>query len=371
MPGKRLTWIILGSLAVLVVVVLVARGLRTTGSDGRRQLNLLLWTGYEEPAILNAFKQKYSVDVSYKTFVGGDAMFSLLTQSKGQYDVVVVDPEYIQKLHALGRLAELNPSDYDFSDYFESFKKFPLSWIDGKLYAVVVEYGALGLVYNTNHISLDEVRTYDILFSPKVKGKVGVWDWYLPIMGVLSRSLGYNKPYEISDEQFAALKRRLLRLRPQLAAIHANFPELMSSLANEDTWIVPGGAGWVASALQQQGKPYDWTVPKEGGVMWMDSLVIPNDAPHPEVAKLYIQWMMTAEAQALLSQKQAFHSNVPNRKAYDLLPKEHKDRLKTHNEEDVRALLAKLAVRSLPVNQDEKVWQEAWEEFKAGRIAVR
>src|SRR6266568_2814190 len=79
---KRLTWIILASVVALVVVVAVVRELRTPGSGGTRYLNLLLWTGYEEPAILNAFKKKYDVNVNYKTFVGGDAMFSLLTQSK-------------------------------------------------------------------------------------------------------------------------------------------------------------------------------------------------------------------------------------------------------------------------------------------------
>lgn len=367
MSKRNVIWIAL-LLVVAVAAVLAARGFQRAGVDGRKRLNLLVWTGYEEAPILNAFKKKYpNVDVSYKTFVGGDAMFALLTQSRGEYDVVVVDPEYIQKLFALGRLTELNPSEYDFSDYFEPFKKFPLSWINNKLYSVVVEYGANALVYNTKHLTPEEARSYAILFSPKLKGKVGVWDWYLPIMGVLSRSLGHTKPYNLSDEQFGALKRRLFMLRPQIAAIHANFPEVISSLANEDTWVVPGGAGWLASTLQDQGKPYDWIVPDEGGIMWVDSLVIPTDAPHPDVAKLYIQWMMTAEAQALLSQKRAYHSNVPNKKAYDLMPEKLKQRLKFYDEERVKAFVATLALRTLPVNQSEKTWQEAWEEFKALR----
>ena len=332
-----------------------------------RELNLLSWTGYEERAMLDIFEELHDVKVNYKTFVGADQMFALLTQSQGQYDVVVIDPEYIEKLHAAGRLAPLDPAGYDFSDYFEPFRKFPLAWIDGKLYAVVVEFGSNGIVYNTDHLTDEDVETWDILWDPKVEGKVGIWDWYLPNMGVISRSLGNQVPYDITDEQLAAVRDRLDSLRSQVTAIHPNPPEMLSALANGQTWIVPAGGEWVAAILQQQGHPINWTVPKEGGIMWMDALGIPNDAPNPDVAKLYIQWMQTPEAQALLSQKQAYQSSVPNRKAYDLLTDAQKDTLRIHDEEDALDLLSRLSVRSLPIQQSEATWQDIWEEFKTGK----
>jgi len=166
-----------------------------------------VWTGYEEPGLLKPFEEKHNVKVNYKTFVGGDRMFALLTQSRGEYDVVTVDPEYIEKLHALGRLSELNPSDYDFSDYFKPFNKFPQSWIDGKLYAVVVEWGANAMVYNTKHFTSKEAQTYETLFGSKAQGRVGVWDWYLPIMGLMGKSLGFKDPFDIDDAEFQVVIR--------------------------------------------------------------------------------------------------------------------------------------------------------------------
>jgi spermidine/putrescine transport system substrate-binding protein len=336
-------------------------------SKKQPEINLLIWSGYEQPELIEPFAKKYGVKVNYKTFFGGDAMFALLTQSKGVYDAVIVDPEYIQKLHALGRLQPLDPAEFDTSAYFEPFRKFPLSWIDSKFYAPVIEFGSMGIVYNTKHLTEAEASSYAILLDPKVKGRVGVWDWYLPIMGVVSRSLGNQKPYDISDAEFEALKRRLAELRPQIRAIHGSFPEQMTSLANEDTWIVPGGAEWAALALKAQGKPYDWTIPKEGGVMWVDTVAIPTDAPHPELGKLYIKWMMSPEAQAALSQKRAYASYVPNQKAYELMTAEHKKLLKWTTAPEIEAMVAKLSVRTLPVRQTEKTWQDAWEAFKAGK----
>jgi len=333
--------------------------------EPKRELNLLVWVGYEERAMIEPFEKKFNVKVNHKTFVGGDQMFALFTQSKGTYDVVVVDPEYIEKLYAAGRLAELNRGDYNFNDYFEPFQKFPLSWINGKLYAVLVRFGSNGLVYNKKYLTEKDVKSYKILWDKKVKGKIGIWDWYLPSMGVLSRAMGNGEPYKISDKQFSALKKRLMELRPQVAAIHPKPPEMLAALANEQTWIVPAGGEWVAAILQQQGKPIDWTVPDEGGVMWVETLVIANDAPHPEIAKMYIQWMQTPEAQALLTQREAYNSNVPNKKAYELLTEQQKNTLKVHNEEEALALIRKLSVRRLPINQPETVWQDVWQDFKA------
>ena len=351
---------------IFLVIVLAAFVFGCTKKpEAKKELNLLCWVGYDERAMLEPFEKKHNVKVNYKTFAGGDQMFALLTQSKGTYDVVVVDPEYVEKLHGAGRLAELNPADYDFKDYFEPFQRFPLCWINEKLYAALVRFGANGLVYNTNHLTAKDVESYKILWDPKVQGKIGIWDWYLPSMGVLSRAMGNVEPYEISDEQFAALTKRLQQLRPQVAAIHPQLPELLSALANEQTWIVPGGGEWAASILRQQGKPMDWTVPDEGGIMWIETLVIPNDAPHPDVAKKYIEWMQTPEAQALLTQREAYNSNVPNKKAYDLLTEKQKDILKIHNEAEALALIKKLSVRRLPINQPETVWQDTWQKFKA------
>jgi spermidine/putrescine transport system substrate-binding protein len=315
--------------------------------------------------MLEPFEKTFNVKVNYKTFVGGDQMFALLTQSRAQYDAVVVDPEYVEKLHAAGRLSELTPTDYRFDDYFQPFQRFPLCWINGKLQAILIRFGSNGLVYNTNHVTAEEAKSYKILWSEKVKNRVGIWDWYVPSMGVISRFLGNQEPYAINDEQFRTLKQRMMELRPQVKAIHPKPPEMIAALGNEETWIVPGIGEWIAAILKQQGKPIDWTVPDEGGIMWVETLVIPNDAPHPEVAKQFIQWMQTPKAQALLTQREAYQSNVPNKKAYDILTAAQKDTLKVHNEQEALELINKLSVRRLPVNQPEKQWQDAWQEFKS------
>lgn len=349
---------------LFVILVCAAMGAASPGS-AKETLHFLCWAGVDDPALLEAFEKDTGISIQFKTFVGADAMYSLLTNSKNQYDVAMAGQEYIGKLYADGRLAILDPADYDLRQYIPTFQKLPVCYAKDNMIALPIEFGANGLAYNTSVISASEASSYAILMSDKVKGKVGVWDRYLPIMGVLSKSLGNEAPYDISDEKFMALKKHLLALRQQLSVIAPNFPVLIDSLARGETVVVPGGALFFAVTLQGQGIPIDWIIPKEGGIMWLDSLVILNDAPHPNLAKRFLQWMCTPKAQAMLAGKKAFAASVPNAAAYPLMHPELRKLLKMENGEEAEALAKKLVVRTLPVQQNEKTWQNAWDVFKA------
>ena len=101
--------------------------------------------------------------------------------------------------------------------------------------------------------------------------------------------------------------------------------------------------------------------------MWVDSLVIPTDAPHPDSAKQFLQWMCSSKAQSLLANKKSFAASVPNAAAYPEIDLKLRKLLKTENGEEAEALAKKLVVRILPVQQTEQIWQNAWVAFKTGK----
>lgn len=357
---------------IFLVAGMISLSCRSNGpSPITKELRVLAWVGYEESEIVQPFESEFGVKVLTETFTGADKMFAKLASAPNAYDVVVIDPEYISKLHSAGLLSELDPDRFDFSNYINPLRKFPLCWIDGKMYTVLVRFGVNAIVYNTEKLSKEEVSSYDILWSPKVKGKVGIWDWYLPNMGVLSLSAGFVPPYRLDEIQFGKLKKRLDTLRPQVKAIMGSFSDINAAFARGDIWIAPALGEHTAAVLSEDGHPIDWVVPKEGGIMWIETLGIPPGAANKASAMDYIRYIQRPEVQAKLTWRRAYRSNIPNVQGIALLSAAQQNALKVHNGNEATALVESIQVRRLPEDPGgsplESMWQAEWQRFKAGK----
>ena len=337
---------------------------QTPGTD---EVRLLGWIGYNEEDLLQLIESRTGITVVAESFVGGDQMFATLLRHPDSYDLVVVDPEYIERLARTEVIRPLAKSDFRFDDYFPSLREFPLSYVDSELYAVLIRFGFNGLLYNAKYLTADDVRSYGILTSEKLRGKVLLFDWYLPNMGVFSRILGNSSsPYDLDEEKYAALKQFMSRLRPNVRTIQSDFSQMVASLGSGDTWVQPTAGESLTWTLRKSNPDIDWTIPEEGGVLWCETLAIPTKARNPGGAAKVIQFLQTPEGQAALVRRKAYIGSVPNELAYARLTDAEKSVLKIRNSGDAEALLRTVSIRRLPVAQPERAWQDAWTTFKAG-----
>lgn len=358
MEKKRLTFLKTAGLCLLAAAVYYFVSRSHSGD-----LNLLCYIGYDEPEFIGQFTKETGIKVNVKTFFGGDEMYSLLSGAKNTYDVVVVDPEYLQKLVKDHRLKGLPDSVIEAENYYEEFRGHSAGKVDRVQYGVVVRFGVNGLVYNSKYITADEASSYQVLWNKKVEGHIGLVDWYLLSMGGVSKALGNSDPYDINDKQFEVLSKTLRELKPKLSGIYS-VPDMFAELANEKCWVLPCGGESVAYPLRNM--PWIvWTVPKEGGVYWTEALAIPVDSPNPATAEIFLRWAQKAAPQALLATRKAYASSVPNKEAYALMSKETRSILQTDSQEKVTKLLSHLTQRKLPANAGR--WANEWEEFKAGK----
>lgn len=341
---------------------------REEGKTQGRPLRLLAWVGYDEPDFLKLVEERVGRGVEVKTYVGGDQMYNLYTSApKGTYDVVVVDAEYGKRMFDEGLLRPLPREEWYSSDLFEPFATGVPARVGDNVFAAVVRWGALGLVYNKDHLTDEDVASYAILLSPKVRGKVGVFDWYLPTMGVLSLSLGNGKPFDLSKVELEVLSNYLAQLRPQVATIHPNTGDVISDLRSGEAWVTPGIGEWAAAVLEEEGRPIDWIIPKEGGVMWVEALAIPSSARDPQLSALLLEAIKQNNILAALSWRKAYHSQVTRRGAYPFLSSTQRQILKANDLDELQNLLSRLIPRRLPGPQTtEAEWLRVWAKFKAG-----
>ncbi len=330
-------------------------------------LRVLAWVGYDEAEFLNPLEKELGLKIEVKTYVGGDQMYSLFRAAPpGTYDLVVVDAEYGERMYKENLLSHIDRELWYAPDLFLPFSNGDPVKLGDKVYAVVVRWGALGIVYNRTHLTPERARSYNVLWSPQVKGKVGIFDWYLPTMGVLSRYLGNPNPYDLDSAGLKQLKETLLKLRPQVRAIHPNTGDVINDLRTGQAWLIPGIGEWAAAVLAEEGRAIDWTIPAEGGVMWVEAFAIPASTKNATWAKRFLESVRRPEHLARLAWRKAYHSQVVRREAYEKMTADQRKLLKAESLPDLQEMMNRLTIRKLPgPRTTEREWLQVWTEFKA------
>ncbi|MCK5026044.1 MAG: spermidine/putrescine ABC transporter substrate-binding protein [Nanoarchaeota archaeon] len=350
---------------LLVLIILAGCSTNTPVNQESTELNIVAWIGYDEESLIKPFEEKYDVKVNVKTAVGDPNVVSLLEQSPDTYDLIVVGPETVPKLHAKDLLQPVEKSNYPVDQFIEPLNNFPFMEIDGNTYAIPVRWGSNGLLYNPKYLSADDVQSYEILWDEKVKGKVGIWDYYIPSMGVISRYNGNEKAHDISDKKLEELAQTLYSLKPQVKTILANGADVHTALANEEVWVVPGGGEWNIAVLKEQGYDIAWTVPKEGGLMWAESISIVKGAKNKDLAEKFIEYITSPEGQTIIAWREAYIGIPAHKEAFSMLSVEQQNIMQAHNANEGQELANQVTLRSLPIQQEEQDWLDIWQEFKA------
>lgn len=359
-------------LAITLVAVVAAIAFilwstnRLPASD--KEVKVLAYVGYDEEEYIQPIEEAIGAEVVVDTYVGGEQMYTKFTQApRGTYDIVVIDAEYGQRLFAEHRILPLDETLWHYDDLFAKFSAGGPTRAGDSVYAAVARWGSIGLVFNTDHINQEQAGTYDILFNEEYKDRIGIYDWYLPNMGIISLSQGNESPYDLSQDQLNQLKRRLSQLRQQVVSIQPSPGQVLADLRSGSVWLAPGIGEWAAAALASEGLPIDWSVPAPGGIMWVEAFAIAADSDDTELAEAFVRQVMQPKQLALLATRKAYFSQVTRRSAYEHIPATARHYLKATDLSEVGVLCDQLQFRHLPgPSTSEAEWIAAWSEFKAG-----
>ena len=339
------------------------------------ELNMLSWYGLAEPDMVEEFEAKNNVKFKPKYYAGGDNMLAALAQSPaGTFDIIHTDAEYARILIERGDLVdEMDPNDYPFDDMqHEDFTKFPGHWKDGKLYSVITRYGHLGVSYNTEAVSAEEAMSYNVFWDPKVKGKVGHFDWHLPNLGEVSLLNGNTdpSPFDIDEAAWNKVKEKTLSLKPQVKGFF-DYGGTFASLKNGEILVCVGIGDWVTGVVAKDGAPVDSVVPKEGGIQWTESYSIVSTSTKKDMAKKYIQYTLTPAGQVRSANMAAYPGFCVTKSGQAaLIEKTPKEAQRTGqmpgmaNHPVTLIKEGRIHYRDTPKQQSLEEWNEFWSEYK-------
>ncbi len=96
----------------------------------------------------------------------------------------------------------------------------------------------------------------------------------------------------------------LMAVRPYIQKFHSS--EYINALANGDICVAVGWSGDILQARDRaaeadNGVEIAYNAPAEGALMWFDQMAIPVDAPNPEGAHMFLNFIMDAQNMAAAS----------------------------------------------------------------------
>jgi spermidine/putrescine transport system substrate-binding protein len=266
-------------------------------------IQFMSWEGYDFPGPMEEWKKKNGVEIQ-STYMGShdDIQAKILGGGGAGLDLITYGSSYKELYRELKILKPIDesriPNLKNLLPFFAS--NVQNIWVesDGTRTGVPCDWGAVGISYDSSAIS-EAPTSYDILFDPKYKGKVGMPDDALGAYGQAARVLGLNSS-RMTEEEFTKVTNWLTDLAKQTKGVSASYGDVSTRFIAGD--IVLSFLGWAAykSFAADAGKKTIETVwPQNGGgLAFSNAYAIPPGADNEETALAWINETLRPEVQA-------------------------------------------------------------------------
>jgi spermidine/putrescine-binding protein len=270
-------------------------------------LSLLVWEGYADPATVHAFEESHQCKVMASYMGSSDELVAKLRGgSASNYDVISPSSDVAGSITRTGLAAPLDLSKLpSYSQLSAKLRDLPLVKANGQIYGVPFMWGPNPLLYDTTAFA-QPPDSWTIFWNPKYKGKISVWD-DLSTVYMAAQILGFDKPdpsqlYNLTDEQLAAVKKKLLELKPNVRKLWSTGGELTNLFQNHEVVLA---MGWPLNTndLRKLNFPIGETIPRENTTGWIDHLMITSASGNKELAHAFLEYMIQAKTQKLVTDR--------------------------------------------------------------------
>ncbi len=277
-------------------------------------LNVLTWCDHEDPALLEPFEQANDLKINFKSIDSTAAILAVLGQSKpGDWDVLVVDQTDTARLAGMKLLEPLDAKDYPFDDIPPEVADPALSSVDGTLYTVPEKFGYNTVAYNKAAVDPQAMTDINAIWDPKYQGRIAMYDYYVPMIEYVAIALGKN-PADLTEADLPAIKEKLIALKANSQMI-GDVVTVQQALASGAVDILVGGGEWVTAGIAADNPNLDYVIPTQGGVRWQQGLAIFADSKQKDLAKKFVQYIVSPEAQGKLATSACYWGMPANSKA--------------------------------------------------------
>jgi iron(III) transport system substrate-binding protein len=327
----------LNACALLTVTVLTITACGSAGASGPEDSAGALGSVVQQKAFDELYQKALGAGETQVTVYGPPASPEFYEAFTRRFPGIKVTPQQLQgpirtaKLEAEkssgnsvgdvatdGQRAIGALSNEGWCDSFDPIMDVDAKWLH--MNNTVLDYSSLvfGVLYNTNMVEEKDVpRSWEDLLDPKWKGKMSIADPAGP--SVSTAAFASMLVPESNNERYGMSY--LQKLKAQEISYAAKSPMVPQSVASGDTALGVLVSGHQYKEAKDKGAPVGFSFPLEAGnVNQPNSVCLLKNAPNPNAAKLYLDWIYSPDGQTVIAETQMLYPIMPGTNQPEGLP---------------------------------------------------
>ncbi len=276
-------------------------------------LNIYNWSNYMPQELIRIFQQESGIHINYSEFDSSETLYAKLkTNPDIGFDIIVPSSYYIPRMVREKMLHRLDKTHIPNLRYLNP-ALMGRAYDPQNDYSVPYTWGVTGIAVNTHYYNPNDIRCWQDLWRPQYRNQLLMLDDMREVFSVALIALGYS----VNDTNPSHIHQAYQKLRQLLPNIR-----LFNSDAEQTTYVDEDanlGMAWNGDIVQVQKEnpQVKFIYPKDGFVLWIDTIAIPAHAPHLANAYRFINFINRPDIAAKIAIYNGYSS--PNLAAIDKL----------------------------------------------------
>ena len=247
-------------------------------SAEEKKLNFYNWDTYIGETTLDDFNEATGIEVKLDLFADNDELFAKLKGGNPGYDVIVPSSDMLERMIKANMVQPIDhakiPNMANIAKPFQDAAFDP-----GRKHSIPYMWGTLGIGYRKSKVEGAVDSWKPLLDSDKYAGKISLLGDAANVLGVALKYLGYS----FNSVDLAELKKveELLIAQKKNIKVFAD-DNGQDLLASGEVDLCQEWNGDIVQVMAED-DDLDYVVPKEGSLLWQDTVAIPTGAPHPRM----------------------------------------------------------------------------------------
>jgi spermidine/putrescine-binding protein len=271
-----------------------------------RTLNVLVWTDYLVPELVEEFEKETGARVVESNFENNEELAAKLRAGRSGFDLVCPTDYAVASLVKDGLLAGIDPARVPNLVHLSPRFRDP-PYDRGNRHSVPYQWGVTGIAWRKGAVDPAPTSWKDLFDEEKLarwKGRVSMLNDLRELTAAALLAAGHS-PNTRDPAQIAEAGALLARQKPYLAKYDSN--DFGTSLVAKETILAQGWNGQFANSQVEDGEIL-FVVPEEGALTYVDNWAIPKDAPDKDLAEQFIDFLLRPEVAAKAANERLYAS---------------------------------------------------------------